>query len=72
MEYTTVDMLQRLGALVNRLQRIRKTIPVAMEHGDARHAALSGIQTALCPLMLALGALEFTNQYNPCRRNRNA
>jgi len=63
MEYTTVSMLERLGRLVNRIQRIRETIPVEMERGDARHTAFSGIQTSLCPLMLALGALEFTNQH---------
>lgn len=63
MEYTTVSIIERLGKLVNRIQRIRETIPVEMERGDARHVALSGIQTSLCPLMLAFGALEVANQH---------
>ncbi len=62
MEYSTVSMLERLGRLVNRIQQIRETIPIEMERGDARHVALSGIQTSLSPLMLALGALEYANQ----------
>ena len=63
MEYTTVSMLERLGGLVNRIQRIRESIPVDMERGDARHVALAGVQTTLCPLMLAFGSLEFANQH---------
>lgn len=62
MEYTTMNILERLGNLVNRIQRIRETIPVEMKRGDARHAALSGIQSLLSPLMLSFGALECANQ----------
>lgn len=65
MEYSTVSMLDQLGKLANRIQRIREEIPVEMKRGDARHVALSGIQTTLCPLMLALGALEHANQTIP-------
>ena len=64
-EYTSVSMLERLGKLINRIQRIRSAIPVDMQRGDARHVALSGIQTTLGPLMLALGALEHANQTIP-------
>lgn len=62
MEYTTMDIIKRLGKLVNSIQGVRNTIPVEMERGDARHVALSGLQTFLGPLMLAFGALECANQ----------
>ncbi len=63
MDYTTVDMVKKLGELVNKAQKIRNRIPIEMKRGDARHVCLSGIQTTIAPLMLSFGALECSNQY---------
>lgn len=62
MEYTTVDIIKKLGELVNKAQKIRVGIPVEMKRGDARHVCLSGIQTTIVPLMLSFGAIECSNQ----------
>jgi hypothetical protein len=58
-------MIQKLGALVTRIQRIRETIPIEMKRGDARHVALSGIQTSITPQILTFSALEFVHQNRP-------
>ena len=65
MEYTAHDIIEQLGALINKAQRIRNAIPVEMKLGDARHVYLSGIQTSIEPVMLAFGSLECSNQLIP-------
>jgi hypothetical protein len=65
MEYTVIEMLEKLGGLVNKIQRVRNKIPVDMKAGDARHVCLSGIQTSIEPVMLAMGAIETANQCIP-------
>lgn len=62
MEYLVIDIVKKLGELVNKAQKIRNGIPVEMKRGDARHVCLSGIQTTIAPLMLSFGALECSNQ----------
>ena len=62
MEYIIKDILEELGKLINRCQKIRNDIPVEMKKGDARHVCLSGIQTSTVPLMLSYGAIECSNQ----------
>jgi len=65
MDYTTDEMLDKLGLIINKIQLIRNNLPIGMKCGDARQVALSGIQTIVEPLMLSFGSLEWANQSIP-------
>lgn len=62
MEYTVRQILEELGGLVNKAQKVRNNLPVEIKRADSRNVCLSGIQTSIEPIMLAYGAIECSNQ----------
>lgn len=67
-EYSTFELMNILGELINKSQRIRNALPVNMKTGDVRQVCLSGIQTLMEYHIVSFAALEFVKQSIPSLR----
>jgi hypothetical protein len=59
-QYGIDELIESLGQFINDIQKIRNKLPVAELRGDARHVALSGLQTSIVPIIFSLKCISYT------------